>query len=368
MTIVGRDHTELEMGRTEVGKLTRIVARSVGLRKSRHARLSLIWRPPSGTVLASELDASQGRGRRAKDRPMTRLQSLAQAGLLTTLLVASVGCAGLSRRLKTDDVVFARQIAQRGMDAVDAGNWNRAEEYFAKAVEACPVDERVQARYAESLWRRGAREDALQHMTEAVRLSGGDPELVVRLGEMQLDVGDLQQAGDLAERVIQSGRQQASAFKLRGAVRERQGQWQEALADYHRALAIEPNCADVQMAVATVYLQQGRPQRALSTLQALASSCPSGEEPGDMLYLEGLACEALGRHAQAATHLQQAVERGIDSPNLYFNLAQAHYALGDQEAADLALQRTLEADPTHAAALHLADAIRQSRQVASLRR
>jgi tetratricopeptide (TPR) repeat protein len=289
---------------------------------------------------------------------MTRLPNWTQTTLLMTAILPLVGCAGLSRRLKTDDVVFARQIAQRGMDAGDAGNWQRAEEYFAQAVKVCPVDERVQARYAEALWRRAAHAEALKHMQEAVRLSGGDPELMVRYGEMQLDVGDLQQAGELADRVIEAGRQHAGAYRLRGAVLEREGHWQEALANYHRALTIEPNYPDVQMAIATVYLQQGRPQRALSTLQALAASYPSGEEPGDMLYFEGLACEALGRHAQAITHLQSAAERGYDTPDLYFNLAQAHHSLGDDAAATQALQRTLDADPEHAEALRLAAAVR----------
>jgi Flp pilus assembly protein TadD len=279
--------------------------------------------------------------------------------LLLAAFVPLTGCAGLSRRVQTDDVVFARQIAQRGMDAGDVGNWQRAEEYFAKAVEVCPVDERVQARYAEALWRRGAQDEALHHMQEAVRLSGGDPELAVRYGEMQLDVGDLEQAGQLADRVIQAGRQHAGAYRLRGAVLERQGQWQEALADYHRTLTIEPNYPDVQMAIATVYLQLGRPQRALSTLQALATSYPSGEEPGDMLYFEGLACGALGRHAQALTHLQMAAERGYETPDLHFNLAQAHHALGDHAAAALALQRTLAADPAHAEALRFAASMHQ---------
>ena len=289
---------------------------------------------------------------------MTRLHISAQAAILITVGLPLIGCAGLSRRLKTDEVVYARQIAQRGMDASDAGNWQRAEDLFAQAVKVCPSYERVQARYAESLWRRAAQAEALKHMQEAVRLSGGDPELMVRYGEMQLDVGDLQQAGELADRVIAAGRQHAGAYRLRGAVLERQGQWQEALADYHRALTIEPNYPDVQMSIATVYLQQGRPQRALSTLQALATSYPSGEEPGDMLYFEGLACEALGRHAQAITNLQLAAERGYETPDLYFNLAQAHHALGDDGAAALALQRTLQADPEHAEAMRLAAVIR----------
>ena len=169
-----------------------------------------------------------------------------------------------------------------------------AEEFFAKAVEVCPVDERVQSRYADALWHRGSRQEALDHMKEAVRLSGGEPELVVRLGEMHLETGDLQQASQLAERVILSGRQLAGAYRLRGDVRERQGKSDKALADYHRALGMQSQYPEVQMAIAAVYYRQGRPQRALSTLQALAGSYPSGEEPAEMLYWQGLACKALG--------------------------------------------------------------------------
>ena len=118
----------------------------------------------------------------ARDAPPVACSFVGAVMLWCLLLPCVLGCSGLSRRWQPDDVVFARQIAQRGMDAVDAGNWQRAEEFFAKAVEVCPVDERVQSRYAEALWRRGSRPEAVEHMKEAVRLSGGDPDLVVRLG------------------------------------------------------------------------------------------------------------------------------------------------------------------------------------------
>lgn len=284
------------------------------------------------------------------------------------LLPCFLGCSSLSRRGQTDEVVFARQIAQRGMDAVDTGNWQRAEEFFAKAVEVCPDDERVQSRYAEALWHRGSRPEAVKHMKEAVRLSGGDPDLVVRLGEMNLQTGEFAQASQLAERVIQSGRQQANAYRLRGAVLERQGKLPEALADYHRALSIQPQYPEVQMAIAGVYYREGKPQRALSTLQALAASYPSGEEPADMLYWQGLACEALGRHEQAVAHLSQAEGRGMQSADLLYSLAQARYMAGDPAAAELTVQRVLEMEPTHPEAIQLAESLRQNRQIARLPR
>jgi tetratricopeptide (TPR) repeat protein len=292
-----------------------------------------------------------------------------QAARWCALLVLPValGCSGFSRRWQPDDVVFARQIAQRGMDAVDAGNWQRAEEFFAKAVEVCPVDERVQSRYADALWHRGSRQEALEHMKEAVRLSGGEPELVVRLGEMHLETGDFQQASQLAERVILSGRQLASAYRLRGDVRDRQGKSDEALADYHRALGMQSQYPEVQMAIAAVYYRQGRPQRALSTLQALAGSYPSGEEPAEMLHWQGLACKALGRHEQAVVHLAQAEGRGLQSADLLYSLAEARYLAGDPAAAQLTLQRAMELEPTHPDAQRLAASIQQPPHVASRR-
>jgi tetratricopeptide (TPR) repeat protein len=262
--------------------------------------------------------------------------------------------------------VFARQIAQRGMDAVDTGNWQSAEEFFAKAVDICPVDEQVRSRYAEALWHRGSRREALEHMNEAVRLSGGDPNLVVQLGEMYLQTGDLGQAGQLANRALGSGRQLPNAFRLRGEVLRREGKWRDALADFHRALSLQPQYPEVQLAIAEVYYREGRPQRALSTLQALAGSYPSGEEPPEVLYWQGLACAALGRHEQAVTHLAAAETRGLQSADLLCHLARARYDMGDPSAAQITLERLLELDPQHAEGLRLAESIRNSREIASL--
>ena len=297
----------------------------------------------------------------------TTTRTAYQAARWCALLVLpmALGCSSFSRRWQQDEVVFARQIAQRGMDAVDAGNWQRAEEFFAQAVEVCPVDERVQARYADALWHRGSRKDALEHMKEAVRLSGGEPELVVRLGEMYLETGDLQRASNSAEQVILSGRQLSSAYRLRGDVRQRQGKSDEALADYHRALAMQPQYPEVQMAIAAVYYQQDRPQRALSTLQALAGSYPSGEEPVALLYWQGLACKALGRPEQAVMHLAQAEGRGLQSADLLYSLAEARQLAGDPVAAQQTLQRAIELEPTHPDAQRLAQSILQMPQVAS---
>jgi tetratricopeptide (TPR) repeat protein len=293
---------------------------------------------------------------------------LPRLGRYLCLLAGSlipVGCAGLANRWQRNDVVAARQIAQRGMDALDARQWQRAESLFAEAVKVCPVDERVRWRYADALWRRGAWDEAIEHMREASRLSGDDPELLVRLGEMYLQRGELIQATDLADRVLRSGRETAAAYRLRGDVLDRQGHWREALASYHRAISMENPYPEVQIAIARLYYQHGQPQRALSTLQGLAAAYPRGEEPPEVLFWQGLAYRGLGRYENAVKHLAMAEARDPQSAQLLYHLAEARFLAGDMAAALRTVERAVEIDPGHKAAQRLKTSIWGAAQLAS---
>ena len=50
-----------------------------------------------------------------------------------------------------------RRLSQQGVVALDRGQQEKAETLLAKAVAACPVDAEARRRYAEALWRRGAK-------------------------------------------------------------------------------------------------------------------------------------------------------------------------------------------------------------------
>lgn len=277
-----------------------------------------------------------------------------------------MGCSGLSRHQNANDVVSARQIALQGLDAVQAQQWEQAEQLFAKAVDVCPTDERVRWRYAEALWHRGVKGEAIDHMQQATQLSGGDPELLVHLGQMYLGNDDLPHALQVANRTIDSGHHLADAYRLKGDVLVRQTKWHEALANYHAALSIRETYPEVQMAVAHVYFEHGRPQRALSTLLTLSQNYPAAHVPTDVLYLEGLAYKQLKRYEPALGCLAQAESRGMKTADVYYNLAEAHYLAGDRTNASLCLRRALELRPQHIAARQLNQRIQRNRQMASL--
>ena len=105
--------------------------------------------------------------------------------IVVGLLFCSTGCRAFRiHKVSDENIAAARQLSLQGIDSQQRGQWDRAETLFAAAILKCPSDERARYGYAESLWQRGAWQQAVEHMEEAVRLSGNDPERLVRLGQM----------------------------------------------------------------------------------------------------------------------------------------------------------------------------------------
>lgn len=286
----------------------------------------------------------------AGGRRIRRLSGIFVCGLV---LFSAAGCRTFCPRSLEQNVVDARQASLHGLDAMQQGRWEEAERIFAGAVKACPDDERARGCYADTLWHRGACEEALGHMQEAARLSGDDPQRLVQLGEMHLALRQLGKASDCADRAIARNSQLSSAWALRGEVRMARGQFDDALADYHRSLAYHGHQPRVQMAVAQIYRRQERPQRALSTLDTLAQQFPPDDVPLDVLAMQGTTLKQLGRHQQATEMLARAASRGTPSADLLFQLAECQYLAGDASAAQASLDSALAQDPQHVAGLEL---------------
>ena len=200
-----------------------------------------------------------------------------------------------------------RRLSQQGVAALDRGRQQDAEALLAKAVAACPADAEARRHYAESLWRRGARQEAIAQLEESGRLAGDDASLWTRLAEMYLAAGQLELASKNAERAIDLDPRLPGAWAIRGGVMRAAGQPGEALTCYLRALGYAPKDRAILLEVAELYRQQNQPERSLQTLQCLADTYSPGEEPGQVHHLLGQAYVALGRYDDAVESLSLAV-------------------------------------------------------------
>ena len=289
----------------------------------------------------------------------------ASSRMMVVLLAALplAGCRLPSREGPVPrSLVDCRRLSQQGVAALERGRQQDAEALLAKAVAACPVDAEARRHYAESLWRRGARGEAIAQLEEAGRLAGDDASLWTSLAEMYLATGQLELASKNADRAIDLDPRQPGGWAIRGGVMRAVGQPGEALTCYLRALGYAPKDRSILLQVADLYRQQNQPERSLQTLQSLAETYSPGEEPGQMHDLLGQAYVALGRYDDAVESLSLAVTRGRPTPEMFCHLGEAQLLAGRPAEAAASAQRALSLQPRHPPSLALLDHIRLAQQ------
>ncbi|MEZ6135881.1 MAG: tetratricopeptide repeat protein [Pirellulaceae bacterium] len=272
--------------------------------------------------------------------------------ILLAVVLCCPGCRSLRSVRQTRELSAARQRSLRGADALQQQKFDEAEALFADALRRSPADERAQWGMAEVLWQRDQHETAIEHMEQAAQISGENPELLVRLGDMHLQEGRLDDALRYADQALLGDRQHGDAWALRGRVLRRRQELNEAMQCYHRALICRPNFPAAQMELSEVYCELRRPQRALATLDRMVDAQTDGEVPARAWMLRGQALADLGQRKDAQDCLRHAALCANDEESpLLIELAQTQFELGHLAEARLCLGRAMQRDPHNAQAL-----------------
>ena len=242
--------------------------------------------------------------------------------VVAAVVAAAGGCRLIHRSGPVpQEVADARKLCNEGLSAVDRRDLGRAESLLERAVKQCPTDVDARRHYADVLWRRGERMEAVKQIAAAMRLSPGDVGLCIDGGRMYMELGLLDDADRLAAEAVRGAPGSAAAWHLHGQVALVRGRPEEALADFHRALAIDPDDRELLLETAEVYRRLGRPQRALATLAILGESYGPNQTPAEVLALEGMAQEALDRPNDAIESYKQAAARGFPQTELAARIA-----------------------------------------------
>lgn len=265
--------------------------------------------------------------------------------LVLALIVSSLGCRAIRARSESRQSIAARRLTRQGLEAMHNGRWEVAEDLFAGALDLNGSDDRANWGMAETLWRRHEREQAVTYMESAVRLSGSHPELLVRLGRMQFELGNLEDAERQCAEALPVGRDLPDTWALHGDCLRCRGEGEAALAAYHRALALQPDFPEVQIQAAELYRQQGRYDRLLATLDRLRDSTGDAACPTRAHMLRGIAMRQLGRPDEAAQCFAMAARQTPGDPNVHLQIASLSLETNDFKTARLATRKALELDP-----------------------
>ena len=129
---------------------------------------------------------------------------------------------------------------------------------------------------------------------------------------------------------LESNPRQANLFKERAAQYARLWNYEQAIADYTSALAIQPDDADTLHLRGLAYEQLGQVERALEDYRQAIAINP---QLSDVYINRGVTFGKMGNFRQSIASLTEAIRLAPKHPDGYFNRGMTYFQLGDFERA-----------------------------------
>ncbi|MBI3724117.1 tetratricopeptide repeat protein, partial [bacterium] len=221
---------------------------------------------------------------------------------------------------------------------------DRKEEALSAYLRASGRDARresaLSARIGLLLTELGRDRDARRWLDRALRVSGGDPELLLargrvlaRLGRPRRAYADVLRATEALETARASGDAEATALLAKarfqkGSVLAQLGRPQEALLDLDLSLELDPGLDDAILLKGDCARSLGRHTEAIDLWKELID-----RKLCQKLLRDGVALYEEGKYATALVQYREAFERFPKGWEVFYRTAQAYARLGESAPA-----------------------------------
>ena len=244
--------------------------------------------------------------------------------------------AALRQQPRNVDTLYALACADYSLR-----QWETAVQLLSQAAKLEPRRPDVQKMLALAATDLGALDDAAAAWERYLRLAPGDDAArrergytAVQRGHLEDGLADLEWfAGKHPEDVI-------GHYEL--ALAYRSADMLKALAEFDRALALDPNYVPARTARGSLYYQMGRPEEAVKDLEAAARLRPDDAAGLDRL---GQTYQALDRTADAVRVLRRAAELAPDDSKTLLHFARALADAGNIEESKKVMDRFRQLGP-----------------------
>lgn len=226
------------------------------------------------------------------------------------------GCSVFRNTAVDQHVAVSRDLTLQGLAANYDQNWQQAEQLFTQAVHSDPDNVEARMMLADSYRHRGQSTAAIEQLEQSLKISPENDELICQLGECYFDTRQQEQAYKLAQLALRKNKDSVQGWTLKAQSLWRMGKPEQALADYQRALSIDPNNIELRRQMAVLYLELDKPLRALTTLDKIAGEFDPAQVPEEILIRQSVALQKLNRNTEATERLAAGFQRGEYSQKL----------------------------------------------------
>ncbi len=154
-----------------------------------------------------------------------------------------------------------------------------------------------------------------------------------------------------SERAVELNNQVPLVHAALGRVHQGVGEYQAAVEDFKRALALDPRSAEAFSGLAGAYSSLGDPELAESTYQTAIRLRPADWNSYKQL---GMFYYRHGEYRKSIEQFEEVIRLTPDNALGYTNLGTLHYRLGDNENAEKYWERSIEIEPRPTALSNLA--------------
>lgn len=176
-------------------------------------------------------------------------------------------------------------------------------------------------------------------LQKAIDLNPNSPTAYLLVSEVYADSTNYQKALESLDAVVQRTNS-PSAYLQIAAIREQTKEYEKARDAYEKVLEMASNSIPALNNLAYIYaVRLNDPDRGLKLVERARELAPDNPNIGDTM---GWILYKKGDYPRAMTMLEEAAERSPNDPEVQFHLGMAHYMLDEEDAARLALQRSVE--------------------------
>lgn len=208
----------------------------------------------------------------------------------------------------------------------------------------------------------GKEADAIQSADQARQIDPNNPSALVAQSTAYLRMNRFAEASAMARQAVTKNPADARAWNMTASIAHAQGNLQDALTGYGKALALDPYYLEALIARASLLLDLNRDQEAERDIGVLRQKFK--DDPRSA-YLQALLAGRQGKDVEARNALVAATsaldalpfEAVLARPQLLLLGGVAHYSLGQNEKAKNYLDGYLKKFPRHMGALKLSAAI-----------
>ena len=244
-------------------------------------------------------------------------------------------------------VDFGGDYAQRGYDGEvqayrDAHQWKDAAAIAAEAAKALPKDHLIQLTYANQLVDTGQVNEGLA--LAKAQLTGGADDRDVDEDLAQTYIGlkqftDASEQLDKADALASKPEEKLYVLFLRGEFYDRQKMYDQAEAQFRKAIVLDPQNAAVLNYLGYMMADQG--QKLPEALKLIRQAVDLEPQSGAYLDSLGWVYFKLGQYSEAEEYLRKANERMNSDPTVHDHLGEVYEKTGNLKMAVAQWERSL---------------------------